>query len=420
MEKTHFSPTVTLSHNLLRRTLSVVLAGGRGERLMPLTDQRSKPSVPFGGKYRIIDFTLSNCVNSGFRRIFVITQYKSQSLQDHLQLAWNILSPQLGEFIAAMPPQLLKDDRWYEGTADAVFQNMVHLQSHDPEHLLMLSGDHVYKMDYSLMMAMHRDAQADATLACMPFPRAEASRFGIVDADDKYVVRGFVEKPADPPAMATDPNMSFVNMGIYIFKAQTLFDFLRRDAEADTAHDFGRDIIPQMLREGAKVIAYPFADENRGKNLYWRDIGTLDSYFDANMDLVQVSPQLNIYDDRWPIRTYQPQLGPAKTVFNHPDGRQGAVLESLICDGVIVSGGKVERSILGPSVRVNSFSHVTDSILMDRVNIGRHARVNRAIIDKNVSVPAGERIGFDLERDRKRFTVTESGIVVISKGTRFA
>lgn len=416
MERVHVNPNVTFTHKQVSQLLTIILAGGRGERLMPLTGERSKPSVPFGGKYRIIDFALSNCVNSGFRRVFVLTQYKSQSLQDHLQQAWSFLSPQLGEFISAVPPQWMKDDRWYEGTADAVYQNLAHFESHDPKHLLVLSGDHIYKMDYSLMMARHLETDADATLAAMPYPRNEASRFGIIDAGVDGTVSGFVEKPSDPPAMPGNPDHSYVNMGIYLFKASTLFEFLRRDADAPTAHDFGRNILPEMLRAGAKVVAYPFADENRGRSLYWRDIGTLDSFYEANIDLVAVSPLFNLYDESWPIRTHQRQLGPGKTVFNLPDGRVGNVLESLVCDGVIVSGGTVERSILGPSVRINSYSHVTDSMLMDGVSVGRHARVRRAIVDKFVQIPPGERIGYDLERDAKRFTVTERGVVVIRKG----
>lgn len=419
MRRVNVSPTVTFSRKMLSSVVTVILAGGKGSRLQPLTRHRSKPSVPFGGKYRIIDFPLSNCINSGFRKIFVLTQYKSQSLQEHLQEAWSMLPAQLGEFVSAVPPQNLKGDRWYEGTADAIYQNMVHLKSHDPEHILVLSGDHVYKMDYSQMMRHHIEHEADATLGCLPYARSEASRFGIVDADDASKVRGFIEKPPNPPAMPGDPDRSLVNMGIYIFKADTLFQYLEEDAQADTAHDFGRDILPAMLEQGAKVMAYMFDDENRGQELYWRDIGTLDSYFDANMDLIQVSPHFNIYDDSWPVLTHQAQLGPAKTVFNLPDGRVGSLYESLICDGAIVSGGEVERSIVGPSVRVNSYSHVADSILMHRVSVGRHARVRRAIIDKDVSIPAGERIGYDLERDAQRFTVTERGIVVIPKNYRF-
>ncbi|GMV42812.1 MAG: glucose-1-phosphate adenylyltransferase [Myxococcales bacterium] len=406
---------VAFSQRVLAQTVTMILAGGKGERLMPLTEQRSKPSVPFGGKYRIIDFMLSNCVNSGFRRIMVLTQYKSQSLTEHLQRGWSVLNPELGEYVTGVPPQLLKQDRWYEGTADAIFQNVIHVEAQKPQHVLILSGDHVYKMDYSLMMRAHLDSGADLTLCSMPYDREESAlRFGIVETDAEGRVVRFLEKPARPPAMPGDPSKSLVNMGIYLFRAQALYDVLASDAEIDSSHDFGKDIIPSML-ERYNVRSYAFEDENPGTTPYWRDIGTIESYYEANMDLISVTPQFNLYDASWPIRTYQGQAPPAKTVFADEGVRYGVMVDSIACGGVIVSGGRVTRSILGPNVRVHSYSTVEDSILLDNVEIGRRARVRRAIIDKNVVVPPGCEIGFDPERDRERFHVSDTGIVVIPK-----
>ena len=405
----------TFSQRVLANTVTMILAGGKGERLMPLTGQRSKPSVPFGGKYRIIDFMLSNCVNSGFRRIFVLTQYKSQSLTEHLQLGWSVLNPELDEFVTGVPPQLMKSDRWYEGTADAIYQNIVHIRARRPEHVLILSGDHVYKMDYSLMMREHVESGADLTLCSMPYDREESAlRFGIVETDDAGNVVRFLEKPARPPAMPGDPTKSLVNMGIYLFRAEALYEVLEQDALLASSHDFGKDIIPAMLGTHP-VRSFAFHDENPGTDPYWRDIGTIESYYEANMDLISVTPQFNLYDRGWPVRTAQWQAPPAKTVFADEGTRFGTMIDSMACGGAIISGGQVLRSILGPYVRVNSFSHVEDSILMDNVEIGRNARVRRAIIDKNVKVPPGTRIGYDLEHDRARFHVSDNGIVVIAK-----
>lgn len=402
--------------SILRDTITMLLAGGQGERLFPLTAYRSKPSVPFGGKYRIIDFALSNCLNSGLRRVYVLTQYKSDSLNQHIFEAWSIFNPELGEFIYSVPPQRKLNNDWYMGTANAIYQN-INLFSSDKKAkwVLILGGDHIYKMDYMKLLQFHVDKNADLSIACVEVPKEDASRFGIVGVDDNYRVKSFIEKPSNPPEIPDKPGSSFVNMGIYVFNASLLKDILfDMDAKKIKSNDFGQDVIPYMVKESMDIFAYNFDDENKKSNPYWKDIGTIESYFDASMDLISIIPEFNFYDLSWPMRTYQYQFPPAKTV-SHEGERVGRTLNSLICDGSIVSGGLVERSLLGPNVRVNSFSYVTDSIIMNNVRVGRHARIRRAIIDKNVDVPEGYEIGFDLEGDKKKFTVTESGIVVIAK-----
>ncbi len=402
--------------SILRNTITMLLAGGQGERLFPLTALRSKPAVPFGGKYRIIDFALSNCLNSGLRKIYVLTQYKSDSLNQHLLEAWSIFNPELSEFIYTVPPQRKLNNDWYLGTANATYQN-INLFSNDnkAKWVLILSGDHIYKMDYLKMLQYHVDKKADLTMSCIEVPRDEANRFGIVGVSKNYEINSFIEKPSNPPEIPDKPGYSFVNMGIYVFNATALREVLiEMEAKKIKSHDFGKDVLPYMVKSSRRVCAYKFIDENQKSNLHWKDIGTIDSYYSASMDLISITPEFNLYDNHWPIRTYQYQFPPAKTV-SHEGERVGRTLNSLICDGSIVSGGLVERSLLGPNVRVNSFSYVTDSIVMNNVNIGRHARIRRAIIDKNVEVPEGYEIGFDLEEDRKKFTVTDSGIVVIGK-----
>ncbi len=402
--------------SILRETVTMLLAGGQGERLHPLTLMRSKPSVPFGGKYRIIDFALSNCLNSGLRRIYVLTQYKSDSLNQHLLEAWSIFNPELGEFIYSVPPQRKMNNDWYLGTANAIYQNLNLVSPEKKANwVLILSGDHIYKMDYLKMLQYHIDNNADMSMACNDVPRDEASRFGIVGVDEKFHVQSFIEKPANPPEIPGQPGHSFVNMGIYVFNASVLRDvLLEMESKKIKSQDFGKDVIPYMVKSNLNVMAYKFFDENRKTKPYWKDIGTIDSYFAASMDLISVLPEFNFYDNNWPMRTYQYQFPPAKTV-SHEGERVGRTLNSLICDGSIVSGGLVERSLLGPNVRVNSYAYVTDSIIMNNVNVGRHARIRRAIIDKNVVVPEGYEIGFNPEEDKKKFTVTESGIVVIAK-----
>lgn len=403
----------------LRKTLTMILAGGQGERLFPLTKERTKPSVPFGGKYRIIDFTLSNCLNSGLRKIFVITQYKSDSLSRHLYEAWNIFNPDLGEFIYSIPPQLKTSNNWYLGTANAIHQNMNLIEDESYENLLLLSGDHIYKMDYLKMIQYHKEKDADLTLSSIEVLSSVANRFGVIDIDESYKVKSFIEKPKIPPEIPEKPGLSFVNMGIYVFKTSVIKEvFQKMDKENIPNYDFGKDVIPYMIKNNYKVQAYRFVDENKKADPYWVDVGTIDSYYAASMDLINVLPHFNLYDFDWPLRTRQLQFPPAKTI-SHEGERVGRAINSLITDGTIISGGLVERSILGYNVRVNSYSYITDSIIFDNCNIGRHARIRRTIIDKNVVIPEGMEIGFDTETDKKRFTVSETGIVVIPKNYRF-
>jgi glucose-1-phosphate adenylyltransferase len=404
---------------MMRRVLALVLAGGKGARLEPLTRDRAKPAVPFGGVYRIIDFTLSNCINSGLRRMLVLTQYKAASLDRHIGLGWRFLCRELDEFIDVLPPQQRIDEHWYQGTADAVYQNIYSIEKSRPDLVLILSGDHIYKMDYSEVVQDHIDHQADCTIGCIPVDLKEASQFGVMEVDKSQRVLKFLEKPAQADPMPDDPNRCLASMGIYVFNASFLFDQLCRDATVtDSSHDFGRDIIPTII-ETHRVRAFPFRDRNSGNSRYWRDVGTLDAYYEANMDLVAVEPQLNLYDQAWEIRTYHPPLPPPKFVFAQFGGstsRAGMALDSMISPGTIISGGRVERSILSPNVRVNSWARVEDSILFEGVTVGRHAKIRRAIIDKGVAVPEGAEVGYNLELDRARgFTVTDSGVVAIGK-----
>ena len=401
--------------------LAMILAGGKGERLHPLTIHRAKPAVPFGGIYRIIDFTLSNCINSGIRKIAVLPQYKSLSLDKHLRMAWNLFSGELNEYIISVPPQQRVGERWYQGTADAIYQNIYMIERDAPEHVLVLAGDHIYKMDYAEMFRFHKENKADATVAAIETPRTSANAFGIVEVDNNGRIIDFEEKPNDPRPIPGRPDMAFASMGIYLFNTKTLLEYLKSDALHDTAHDFGRNIIPQMMKT-ARVCAYNFKDENKKEAKYWRDVGTIDAYWEANKDLVSVDPLLNLYDKAWPIRTYQAQNPPAKFVFaqEKKGGRLGIALDSIVAHGCIVSGGRVQNSVLSPNVRVNSYSEVLDSILMENVDIGRHSRIRRAIIDKDVVIPPETEIGYNLAEDKKRYHVTPSGIVVIAKGTEIS
>jgi len=405
---------------MMRKVLTFIMAGGKGERLYPLTKDRTKPAVPFGGIYRIIDFTLSNCINSGLRKIYLLTQYKSASLQKHIRLGWNILPSELGQFIEMLPAQQRVGDSWYLGTADAIYQNLYTMELDQPDEVLILAGDHIYKMNYYAMIDFHREQKADLTVGVVEMDKSLSGHLGIVDVDALGRVVGFQEKPLKPKTISLQPDKVYASMGIYIFELAVIEQELQEDSRKhNSTHDFGRDIIPQMLKKGLKVAAYNFRDENKKEAQYWRDIGTIDAYYEANMDLVQVNPVFNLYDREWPIRTLQEQFPPAKTVFSGEEviGRVGLALDSIVSGGCIVSGGRVQRSILSPNVRVNSYSQVYDSILLEGVNVGRYAKVRRAIIDKDVNIPQGTVIGYDSEEDRKKFYVTDSGIVVVAKGT---
>ncbi|HEY4232626.1 MAG TPA: glucose-1-phosphate adenylyltransferase [Lacipirellulaceae bacterium] len=400
----------------MKEVLAVVLAGGKGSRLGPLTRDRAKPAVPFGGVYRIIDFTLSNCLNSGIRRMLVLTQYKAMSLDRHITLGWrNYLCRELGEFIDVVPPQQRIDEQWYQGTADAVYQNIYTLEKERPEYVVILAGDHIYKMDYGKIVEFHSEKKADLTIATLRVPASQSRHFGIMQMDDSGRVVGFEEKPAVPKTIPGNPGFAVASMGIYVFNAPFLFDELCKDATLpESAHDFGRNIIPSLIRP-RRVFAYPFLDENRKEDAYWRDVGTIDAYYDANIELTAVEPLLNMYDDRWPIRTYQPNLPPPKFVFNSKE-RCGEAHDSIVCAGAVISGGHVTRTIVGSQARINSYAEVEDSIIFSQVDIGRHAKIRRAIIDKGVHIPEGVRIGYDEEEDLARgFTVSDNGIVVIAK-----
>ena len=404
---------------MMRKVLTFIMAGGKGERLLPLTKDRTKPAVPFGGIYRVIDFTLSNCINSGMRKIYILTQYKSASLQRHIRLGWNFLPSELGQFIELLPAQQRVGDSWYLGTADAIFQNLYTLEMDKPDEVLVLAGDHIYKMNYYSMIDVHREQNADLTVGVVEIEKNKSKHLGVVEADANGRVTGFLEKPASPKTILGKPDKIYGSMGIYVFKQSVLMQELLQDAKNNnSSHDFGKDIIPQMLKKGMKIIAFDFRDKNKNEE-YWRDIGTIDAYYEANMELIHANPIFNLYDREWPLRTFQEQYPPVKTVHSgdKEEGRVGLVLDSIVSEGCVVSGGRVQRSILSPNVRINSFSEVYDSILMESVNVGRYAKIKRAIIDKDVNIPQGIVIGFNLEEDKKRFFVSDSGIVVVAKGT---
>ena len=396
--------------------LTIILAGGQGERLYPLTKDRAKPAVPFGGIYRIIDFTLSNCLNSGLRKIVVLTQYKSFSLDKHLRLGWNIFNNELNEYIEQIPPQQRISDQWYQGTADAVYQNIYTLEKEQPEMVLILSGDHIYKMDYRNMVLFHLENKADLTIACMEVPLSEGKRFGVIKTDEENRIVGFHEKPSEPIPSPNNPEATLASMGIYLFNTTTLVKAIIDDAKQDTNHDFGKNIIPEMIHS-KRVYAYPFTDGTNNNLNYWRDIGTLDAYWEANMDLVQESPEFNLYDKDWPIRTHQEQNPPAKTIFKKtlPEERTDMILNSIVSGGCIISGAKVEGCILSPDVRVDTNSEIYDSIIMESVRIGKNVKIRKAIIDKSVNIPDYMSIGYNREEDSKHFTVTDSGITVVRK-----
>jgi glucose-1-phosphate adenylyltransferase len=406
-----------LGTRLARNALAMILAGGRGSRLGPLTDWRAKPAVPFAGKFRIIDFTLSNCVNSGIRRIGVCTQYKAQSLIRHVQRGWAFLDGRFNEFIELLPAQQRVTADWYKGTADALFQNLDILRTHNPAYVLVLAGDHIYKMDYTKMLADHVAQQADMTIACMEVPLADATGLGVMQIDEQRRIIGFQEKPAQPQPLPGRSDVAMASMGIYCFNTPFLYEQLIRDAGVPgSSHDFGKDIIPHALQRGYRLIAHRFSDScvnmTQGRP-YWRDVGTIDAYWEANMDLVHVTPDLNLYDATWPIWTYQEQLPPAKFVFDD-DRRRGMAVDSMISGGCLISGSAVRRSLLFSDVRVHSYCTIEDSVLLPGVVVNRNAVIKRAIIDRSCNLPAGFTVGVDPDADRRSFHMTPRGIALVT------
>ncbi|MCS7044743.1 MAG: glucose-1-phosphate adenylyltransferase [Gemmataceae bacterium] len=404
----------------MANTLTILLAGGVGSRLYPLTADRAKPAVPFGGKYRIIDFTLSNCLHSGMRRILVLTQYKLHSLQKHLRDGWSIFNPELGEYITMVPPQMRTGESWYSGTADAIYQNLYLLERSGADTVLILAGDHIYRMDYAAMVKAHEERQADLTIACMKVPLAEASSFGVMGIDQQLQIREFQEKPRQPKPMPDDPASALVSMGIYVFTMKVLCAELRADHErVDSQHDFGKDLIPRLIHSH-RVFAYRF-DQPGGRvspDRYWRDVGTIDSYYEANMDLLRPVPPLDLYQRDWRIRSYHGQNPPAR-VAPGDAGEEGVVANSMVGSGTVIVGGIVRHSILSSHIRIETGAVVEDSLLFDGVHVGKQARLKRCIIDKGVRVPEKEVIGEDLEKDRRRFTVSEKGVIVVARGYQF-
>jgi len=405
---------------MIKKTLTIVLAGGEGSRLQPLTQLRAKPSVPFGGKYRIIDFTLSNCLHSGLRRILVLTQYKSHSLQKHLRDGWSIFNPELGEYITPVPAQMRHGNKWYQGTADAIHQNNYLLERSDSEWTLILSGDHIYRMDYASMLETHKSHNADATVACMKVPIKEANQFGIMTTNEQQQIIEFHEKPENAESCTNDSRHALASMGVYVFSTKLLIDVLEKDSiDENSSHDFGNDILPKLIKSH-RVCAHYFG-ETKGRvspDKYWRDVGTIDSYYQANMDLLKSIPPLNLYQDDWPIRSYQSQTPPARAVPGE-SGNEGIFINSMLSGGTIISGSSVSHSVLFQNVFIDDESQISNSVLFDGVKVGKNAIINRCIIDKGVVVPDNEVIGENIDDDRKRFTVSETGIVVVPQGYIF-
>ncbi|MES9993609.1 MAG: glucose-1-phosphate adenylyltransferase [Candidatus Thiodiazotropha sp.] len=398
---------------LTRNTLALILAGGRGSRLKHLTKWRSKPAVPFGGKFRIVDFPLSNCINSGIRQVGVLTQYKAHSLLLHIQRGWGFLRGEFGEFVELLPAQQRIESSWYEGTADAVYQNLDILRSHNPDYVLVLAGDHIYKMDYGTMIAEHVESGADMTVGCLTVDLQSAKEFGVMTMDNEGWVVDFHEKPANPKPIPGKENEALASMGIYVFNRKFLFEQLIKDADTpNSSHDFGKDIIPKVI-ERYRVLAYRFRDATSGKQAYWRDVGTIDAFWTANLELIGVTPPLNLYDRSWPIWTYQEQLPPAKFVFDD-DERRGMAVDSMVSGGCVISGAKVTSSLLFSNVRVNSYSEVTETVVLPDVNIGRNCKITKAVIDRGCDIPEGTIIGDDPALDAERFYVSEKGVVLVT------
>jgi glucose-1-phosphate adenylyltransferase len=409
-----------ITHDLMKDTLCILMAGGKGERLYPLTKTRAKPSVRFAGIYRIVDFTLSNCLNSNIRRIYVLTQYRSLSLDRHIRLGWNIFNHELGEFIECVPPQQRNVDRWYRGTADSIYQNIYILQRERPKRVLILSGDHVYKMNYNDMLAFHIEKGAQLTVAGVEAPRSQAGAFGVIGCDNDYRITTFEEKPADPKHVPGKPDTSFVSMGVYIFETEALVRQVISDAKKfGSSHDFGKDVVPGMIDSG-KVFVHDFKEANNEESRYWRDIGTLDAYWEANIDVSSANPNCNLYDPQWPIRTYQEQVPPAKIVKptedSLNDGRNSNVVDSIISGGCVIRGSSVSRSVLSPNVSIDCGSVVEESVLLDGAAVGKGARLKKVILDHQVVIPDGFTIGYDVEEDGRRFSISPAGVVVVPKG----
>jgi len=398
---------------LTRNTFALILAGGRGSRLKQLTEWRSKPAVPFGGKFRIIDFPLSNCVNSGIRQVAVVTQYKSHSLIRHVQQGWGFLRAEFGEFVELLPAQQRIKESWYTGTADAVYQNLDIIRRHDPEHILILAGDHIYKMDYGAMLAYHELKNADMTVACLEVDLDKAKAFGVMSVDDDGRVVKFSEKPESPESLPNNPDAALASMGVYIFNAKFLYEQLIKDADSpESSRDFGHDMIPGMI-EKCRVVAYPFRDEKTGKQAYWRDVGTVDSFWESNLELIGITPELNLYDTEWPIWTYQAQQPPAKFVFDDDD-RRGMAVDSMVSGGCIISGSSVKHSLLFSNVTIHSYSHIENAVILPDVEIGQNCRLNKVVIDKGCIVPDGTVVGENLEEDAKKYHVSPNGVVLIT------
>jgi glucose-1-phosphate adenylyltransferase len=399
--------------NLTRSTLALIMAGGRGERLKQLTQWRAKPAVPFGGKFRIIDFPLSNCINSGIRRIGVLTQYKSHSLNLHIQKGWGYLRGEFGEFVELLPAQQRIESSWYSGTADSIFQNLDIIRAHSPEFVLILAGDHIYKMDYGAMLAKHAESNADVTVGCIEVPLDQASAFGVMEVGDDMRVRQFEEKPANPRPMPGKDDEALCSMGIYIFNTDLLFELLIRDADTkNSSHDFGKDIIPYAISK-YRVFAYPFTNAGSGIQAYWRDVGTVDAFWEANLELIGITPELNLYDNEWPIWTHQEQLPPAKFIFDDDD-RRGMAVDSMVSGGCIISGALVRHSLLFSNVTVDNYSVVDSSVILPDVSIGKNCKILHAIIDKACKIPDGTVIGVNEKEDMKRFFVSPNGVVLVT------